>query len=64
MNIKEKKGSGFTFVDYDRRAFWKAIEKAVTCFADKELWGELVHQAIAQDFSWSRSAGEHLRVYR
>jgi starch synthase len=64
VDIKKKKGTGFTFVDYDPDALWKAIEKALKCFADKELWGELIQQAMTQDFSWSRSAGEYFRLYR
>jgi len=64
VDIKKKKGTGFTFVDYDPDALWKAIAKALQCFADKELWRQLIQQAMAQDFSWSRSAGEYLRLYR
>jgi len=64
VDIKKKKGTGFTFVDYDPDAFWKAIAKALQCFADKELWVQLIQQAMAQDFSWSRSAGEYLKLYQ
>jgi starch synthase len=64
VDIKKKKGTGFTFVDYDPDAFWKAIEKALQCFADKELWAQLIQQAMAQDFSWSRSAREYLKLYQ
>jgi starch synthase len=51
-------------VDYDPDALWKAIKKALQCFEDKELWGQLIQQAMTQDFSWSRSAGEYLRLYK
>jgi starch synthase len=64
VNIKKRKGTGFLFSAYDPDALWKAIEKALQCFADKELWVELIQQAMAQDFSWSRSAGEYLRLYQ
>jgi starch synthase len=64
VDIKKRKGTGFLFSAYDPDALWKAIEKALRCFANKELWGELIQQAMAQDFSWSRSAGEYLRIYR
>jgi starch synthase len=64
VDIKKKKGTGFTFVDYDPDALWKAIKKALQCFEDKELWGQLIQQAMTQDFSWSRSAGEYLRLYK
>jgi starch synthase len=64
VNVKKRKGTGFLFSAYDPDALWKAIDKTLQCFADKELWRQLVHQAMAQDFSWSRSAGEYLRLYQ
>jgi starch synthase len=64
VNVRKRKGTGFLFSAYDPNALWKAIEKALICFADKERWGELIHQAMAQDFSWSRSAGEYLKLYQ
>lgn len=64
VDIKKGKGTGFTFSAYEPDALWKAIEKALKCFADKERWGQLVQQAMSQDFSWSRSAGEYLKLYQ
>jgi starch synthase len=64
VNVKKRKGTGFLFSAYDPDALWKAIEKALACFADKELWAQLIQQTMAQDFSWSRSAGEYLRLYQ
>jgi len=64
VNVNKRKGTGFLFSAYDPDALWKAIEKALQCFADKELWRQLIQQAMAQDFSWSRSAREYLRLYQ
>jgi len=64
VDIKKGKGTGFLFSAYDPDAFWKAIAKALQCFANKELWRQLMQQAMAQDFSWSRSAGEYLKLYQ
>jgi starch synthase len=64
VDPKKKKGTGFQFIDYHPDALWKAIEKALQCFANKELWHQLVKKAMAQDFSWSRSAGEYLKLYK
>ncbi|OGP53783.1 MAG: starch synthase [Deltaproteobacteria bacterium RBG_13_52_11] len=64
VNPKKRKGTGFQFIDYHPDALWKAIDKAVQCFANRELWQQLIQQAMAQDFSWSRSAGEYLRLYQ
>jgi starch synthase len=64
VDPKKKKGTGFTFIEYHPDALWKAINKAVQCFADKELWQQLMRQAMARDFSWPRSAGEYLKLYQ
>jgi starch synthase len=64
VDPKKGKGTGFTFVDYHPDALWKAIDKALQCFAKRELWQQLVQQAMSQDFSWSRSAGEYLKLYQ
>lgn len=64
VDAQKKKGTGFTFVEYHPDALWKAIAKALECFANKELWQQLMQQAMAQDFSWSRSAGEYLKLYQ
>jgi starch synthase len=64
VDLKKKKGTGFTFVDYHPDALWKAIDKALQCFADNVLWQQLVQQAMSEDFSWSRSAGEYLKLYK
>jgi starch synthase len=64
VDPKKGKGTGFTFVDYHPDALWKAIDKALQCFAKRELWQLLVLQAMSQDFSWSRSAGEYLNLYQ
>jgi starch synthase len=63
VDPKKGKGTGFTFIDYHPDALWKAIEKAFRCFVNRKLWHQLVQQAMAQDFSWSRSAGEYHRLY-
>jgi starch synthase len=64
VDVKKGKGTGFLFSAYDPDALWKAIEKALACFADKDLWGQLIRHAMAQDYSWSRSAGEYLKLYQ
>jgi starch synthase len=63
VDLKKRNGTGFQFIDYHPDALWKAIANALQCFVDKELWQQLVQQAMTQDFSWTRSAGEYLRLY-
>jgi starch synthase len=57
-------GNGFKFVDYKKTALMDAVRRAVAVYQDEEKWQVLVQNAIACDFSWERSAGEYLRLYK
>lgn len=56
--------TGFLFDAYEPEALDRAGRRAVDLYADQEAWGEHVRDAMAQDFSWQRSAEEYLEAYR
>jgi starch synthase len=58
------RGYGFLCYNYSSEAFWDCINRAAEVFRDSELWLELMSRAMAQDFSWNRSAEGYLRLYR
>jgi starch synthase len=55
--------TGFVFTDYSARALVAAMERAVKVFAHKDQWATLVGRAMAEDFSWGRSARAYQEVY-
>jgi starch synthase len=55
--------TGFVFADYTARALVAAMERAVKAFARKDQWKALVARAMAEDFSWGRSARTYQEVY-
>jgi starch synthase len=57
-------GNGFKFEDASVEALLASLRKALDAFSRKDLWGALVRNAMASDFSWTRSAGEYLGLYR
>jgi len=57
-------GTGFVFDDYDPEAFLKAIHTALEAYKDQKLWRRLMQNAMAQDFSWTKSARAYLELYR
>ena len=57
-------GTGFLFTDYTPEAFLKAILTAADAFQDQELWHKIMQNAMAQDFSWERSARAYLELYQ
>jgi len=64
VNTKRGTGTGFTFAAYTPEALWGAIDRAMKCFAQTDVWNEVVIRAMSADFSWSRSAREYVKLYR
>jgi starch synthase len=58
-----ERSTGFAFEDYSARALVGAVERAAKTFASRDLWQRLVDQAMAQDFSWERSARTYQETY-
>jgi starch synthase len=58
------KGTGVVFNDYDAIGARWALDYALSLYARKSLWRRLVQNAMAQDFSWQKAAGEYLKLYQ
>lgn len=56
-------GNGFSFRNYNAHELLYTIQKAVAIFKKKEVWEEIVHNAMKSDFSWKRSAREYIDLY-
>jgi starch synthase len=56
-------GNGFTFEDYDPWQFFAAVVRAAETFRHPSLWAWLVHHAMTEDVSWSRSAHRYVQLY-
>jgi ADP-glucose type glycogen/starch synthase len=61
---KTGRGTGFLFRDYSAPALLACLKRAVALYADKKKWRLLMQAGMKQDFSWGRSAGEYLTMYR
>jgi starch synthase len=57
-------GNGFKFLRYDAKDFLNQIKKAIELYAQPEHWARLIRNAMASDFSWERSAGAYLQLYK
>lgn len=57
-------GTGFVFTDPSAEALLEAVRAAGEVFADKQKWRQLQRNAMAQDFSWDRSAAQYVELYR
>jgi starch synthase len=41
-----------------------AVREALQVFVDRPAWQRLMHNAMAQDFSWEQSARRYLDLYQ
>jgi starch synthase len=56
--------NGFLFSEYRTIALLHAIDEALAVFSSEALRVQIVRNAMACDFSWTKSAGGYLDVYR
>ncbi len=57
-------GNGFVFDTYNAHDMLGAIERACELYAQPEGWQAAVANAMRNDFSWGRSAGEYIGMYQ
>jgi starch synthase len=57
-------GTGCVFNDYDAAAVRWAIGTALDWYSDPKSWQQLMQNAMAQDFSWTRQIVKYESIYR
>ena len=57
-------GTGFLFDAFAAEPLVEAVRRAATARRDPALWGAIVRNAMAEDFSWDASAREYVTLYR
>jgi starch synthase len=55
--------TGLLFDEYSPEAFERAIERALTAYADRTAWRTLVRRAMALQLGWDASADRYLELY-
>ncbi len=58
------KGTGFKFRNMEPAEALVAIQKALVLFQEKPIWETIQKNGMQTDFSWKRSAGEYLLLYK
>ncbi len=64
VDLRTLSGTGFTFRNMDARDLLAALKKALALYAEPRKWRRIQLNAMAQDFSWSRSAAEYIALYK
>ncbi len=58
-------GNGFVFSEYNGRALYHAIARALKVYRDdQEQWNKLARNCMEMDFSWARSGVEYLQLFQ
>ncbi|MCL5733640.1 MAG: glycogen synthase, partial [Patescibacteria group bacterium] len=58
-----QKGTGFVFEPFDSYVFYGAIIRALETFKYPQYWEKIQKRAMREDFSWSSSAKEYLKLF-
>ena len=63
-DMGDKNGNGFTFKTYNAHDMLGAIQRAEGLFGNKPLWKKAMLSAMESDFSWNKSAGDYVNMYK
>jgi len=63
-NPRNGQGTGFMFAAYQPAALMGALGAALAAYPNKKVWTRLQKNGMKADFSWDRSAGEYVKMYR
>ncbi|HLC17441.1 MAG TPA: glycogen synthase GlgA [Thermodesulfobacteriota bacterium] len=60
----EEGATGFKFKEYSAAALASRVKDALAVFRNKKAWSKLQKNAMAEDFSWEKSAKNYMEIYR
>ncbi len=63
-NLAAGTANGFVFEQISAAALLEAIDRALGCYTQPQVWRALQSAGMSADFSWTRSAEEYLRLYQ
>lgn len=55
--------TGFSFEAYKPDALLACIRRALQLWPQRDAWRRLMHNGMCQDWSWTRSAAEYVKLY-
>ena len=65
QNLASKRATGFMFDDYSAAALFENVKRAFSLLRDRpEEFRQIVQTAMAQDWSWDRSAAAYEALYQ
>jgi starch synthase len=62
-NLNAGTATGFCFEAYSTEALWGCLSRALQTWKERDTWRRLVATGMRQDWSWTRSAAEYVKLY-
>lgn len=63
-HLRERSATGFVFDGETPDALYAALQRALSLYAARPTWRELMHAGMRQEFSWTRSAQQYVELYQ
>ena len=63
FNKFEVRGNGFSFYNYSSKELLNCITEAMNIYSQKDMWNEIIKNAMESDFSWNKSANKYKEMY-
>jgi starch synthase len=57
-------GNGFSFANFNAHDMLFTIRRAIGCYWNKDTWTKLVTNGMTGDYTWDKSAGEYIDMYK
>ena len=61
---KTGEGTGFMFNDFVASGMMWAVKEAIRVYSNKNNWKKIMLNCMACDFSWDKSAGKYMALYK
>jgi starch synthase len=58
------RANGYLFHDHRRSALLHAVDRALSDYGDPVTWRSMRSRGMQQDFSWTRTAKDYVKLYR
>ncbi len=62
-NMHTGEGNGFSFANYNAHEMFFTLQNAIKLYQDKDIWNNLVINAMNTDNSWNKSAQDYMELY-
>jgi starch synthase len=64
FSLKTPDGNGFVFREYSSSALLVALQEALTCYKNPDVWEKIKSIGMRENFSWNNAAKRYASLYR